>query len=104
MEAEPVIADAQAELGRLDVLETFYVALAGGGEVGQGAEKAQGGGLVDGAELGLGLVSPGDLLADQVHCPGRRGSSGDSAMRSKSPAARPNSARTSSLETASPRA
>ena len=41
VEAEPVIADAQAELGRLGVLEALHIALAGGGEVGQGAEKAQ---------------------------------------------------------------
>ena len=53
VEAKAVVAKAQAELGRLDVLEAFYVTLAGGCEVGQGAEKSQGGGLVDGAELGL---------------------------------------------------
>ena len=51
VEAEPVVADAQAELGRLDVLEALHVALTGGGEVGQGAEKAQGSWLVNGAEL-----------------------------------------------------
>ena len=67
VEAKPVIADPQAELGRLDVPEALHVALAGGGEVGQGAEKAQSGRLVDGAELGLGLVPPGDLLALHAH-------------------------------------
>ena len=41
MEAEPVVADAQTELGRLDVLKTLYVALAGSGEVGQGTQNAQ---------------------------------------------------------------
>ena len=40
LEAEPVVADAQAELGRLDVLEALHVALAGGGEVGQGLQNA----------------------------------------------------------------
>lgn len=40
VEAEPVIADAEAELGRFDVLEAFYVAVSGGGEVGQCAENA----------------------------------------------------------------
>ena len=40
VEAEPVIADAQGEFGRLDVLKALHVALAGGGEVGQGVEKA----------------------------------------------------------------
>ena len=41
VEAEPVVADAQAELGRLDVLKALHVAFAGGGEVGQGMENAQ---------------------------------------------------------------
>ena len=70
VEAEPVIADAQAELGRLDVLESLYVTLAGGGEVGQSVQKAQGNRLVDGAELSLGLVPPGDLLAVHAYCSG----------------------------------
>jgi hypothetical protein len=35
VEAEPVVADAQPELGRLDVLEALHVAFAGGGEVGR---------------------------------------------------------------------
>ncbi len=106
VEAEPVVSDAEAELGRLDALESFYVALAGGGEGGESMKNAEGGGLVDGAELGLGLVAPGDLFGVHAHCPGRRGSgsSGVCPMRSKSAAVRPNSARTSSLETTSPRA
>jgi hypothetical protein len=70
VEAEPVVADAEAELGRLDVLEALHVALAGGGEMGQGLQNAQGGRLVDGAELGLGLVPSGDLLAVHAHSPG----------------------------------
>ena len=68
--ADTVIADAQPEFGRLNILKALHVALAGGGEVGQGVEKAQGGRLVDGAELGPGLVPPGDLLAIHAHCPG----------------------------------
>ena len=40
VEADAVVADAEAELGRLDVLEALYVAFAGGGEVGQSAENA----------------------------------------------------------------
>ena len=70
MEAQPVVADAQPELGRLDLLKTLYIALATGGKVGQGAQNAQGGRPVDSAELGLGLVPPGDVLAAHVHCPG----------------------------------
>jgi hypothetical protein len=53
VEADAVVADAQPELGRLDVLEALHVALAGGGEVGQGVQNAQGGGLVNGAERGF---------------------------------------------------
>jgi hypothetical protein len=106
VEAEPVVSDAEAELGRLDALEPLYVALTCGGEIGESVEDAEGCGLVDGAELGLGLVAPGDLLGVHAHCPGRRGSasSGACPMRSKSSAVRPNSARTSSFETTSPRA
>jgi hypothetical protein len=106
MEAEPVVSDAEAELGWLDALESFYVSLAGGGEGGESVKNAQGGWLVDGAELGLGLVAPVDLLGVHAHCPGRRGSgsSGVCPMRSKSAAVRPNSARTSSWDTTSPRA
>ena len=70
MEAEPVVTYAQPELGRFNVLKTLYVALASGGEVGQSTQNAQGGRLVDGAELGLCLVPPGDVLAAHVHCPG----------------------------------
>jgi hypothetical protein len=62
VEAGAVVADAEAELGRFDVLEALHVAFAGVDELGQGVENAQGGGLVDGAELGLGLVSPDDLF------------------------------------------
>ena len=71
MEANPVIADAQAELGRLDILEALHVALAGGGEVGQGAEKAQGGRPVDGAELGpdSGRVAPVCCDRKVLGCP-----------------------------------
>ena len=106
VEAEPVVADAEAELGRLDALESFYVAVAGGGEGGESVKNAEGGGLVDGAELGLGLVPPVDLFSVDAHCPERCGSasSGVCPMRSKSAAVSPNSARTSSFETISPRA
>lgn len=40
VEAEAVVSDAEAELGRFDVLKAFYIALAGAGEVVQCAENA----------------------------------------------------------------
>ena len=58
MEAGAVVADAEAELGRFNVLEALHIAFAGVDELGQSVENAQGGVLVDGAKLGLGLVRP----------------------------------------------
>ena len=39
LKAEQVVANAQAELGWLNILETLHVALAGGSEVGKVTEK-----------------------------------------------------------------
>ena len=49
-----VVADAEAELGRLDVLEGLNVAFAGVQIAGQRVEDTEGGGLIDDAELRLG--------------------------------------------------
>ena len=99
VEADAVVADAQPHLGRLNVLDALHVPVAGGEIAGNGVQDAQGGGLVDGAQAGLGLVGSGDALLAHAHCPGwcGSGSSGVCPMRSKSSAVRPNSARTSSL-------
>jgi len=70
VEAEAIVANAEPEFGRLDVLQALHVAFAGGGEVGQGMENAQRGGLIDSAELGLGLVFPSDLFPAYAYCPG----------------------------------
>jgi hypothetical protein len=64
MEADAVVADAKAELGRLDVLETLDVALASVQIAGQRMEDAESSGLIDGAELSLGLVSLLPMLSD----------------------------------------
>ena len=45
MEADAVVADAKAELGRLDVLEPLDVAFAGVQIAGQRVEDTEGGGL-----------------------------------------------------------
>lgn len=58
MEADAVVADAEAELGRLDVLEALDVAFAGLQIAGQRLEDTEGGGLIDDPELRLGLVAP----------------------------------------------
>jgi hypothetical protein len=42
VEAEPVVSDAKSELWWLDALESFYVALAGGGEGGESMKNAEG--------------------------------------------------------------
>ena len=83
VEAEAVVADSEPELWRVDVLKAFYVAFAGGEEAGQSVQDAEGGDLIDGAELGLGLVCPDDLPAHGYR-PASWGSSGVRPMRSKS--------------------
>ena len=40
VEAEPVVANAKAEFGRLDVLEALHISFAGRGEESQGAQNA----------------------------------------------------------------
>jgi hypothetical protein len=62
MEADAVVADAEAELGRLDVLEALDVAFAGLHIAGQRVEDTEGGGLIDDAELRLGLAAPDYVL------------------------------------------
>jgi hypothetical protein len=62
VETEAVVADAEPELWRDDVLEALHVAFASGEITGHGVQDAEGCNLIDGAEVGLALVSPGDLL------------------------------------------
>jgi hypothetical protein len=52
-----------SNLGRLDVLETLDVALSSVQRAGQRMEDAKSSGLIDGAELSLGLVFPDNDLA-----------------------------------------
>lgn len=66
MKPKTVIANAESELGRLDVLKPLHVTLACGGEVGQSMKNTQRCGLFDGAELGLSLVSQVILLRSIV--------------------------------------
>lgn len=58
VEADAVIADAEAELWRFDVLESLDIAFAGGEITSHDMQDAERGGLVDSAEVGLGLVGP----------------------------------------------
>jgi hypothetical protein len=67
VKADAVIADAQAELRRLDVLETFHITLTCRGEVGQGMENTECRALFDSAELGLRMVPPDDFPAVDTH-------------------------------------
>ncbi len=63
MEADAVVADAEAELRRFDILEALDVAFAGVQIEGQRVEDTEGGGLIDGAELSLGPVAPDNAFA-----------------------------------------
>jgi hypothetical protein len=63
MEAHAVVTDPQPELGRFNVLETLDIAFAGFQVASQRVEDTQGGGLIDGAKLSLGLVGPENVLA-----------------------------------------
>jgi hypothetical protein len=62
LKAKTVVANAQAQFGRLNVLEALYIAFAGGEISGDDAQDMKGRGLVNGAEVGLGLLRPGYLL------------------------------------------
>ena len=63
MKAHTVVANAQPELGRFNVLETLHVAFAGVQITGQRVEDAKGSRLIDGAELGLGLIVPDNVFS-----------------------------------------
>jgi hypothetical protein len=62
VEADAVVADAQTELGRLDILEALDIAFARSEVASYHVQNAECGSLVDGAQVGFGLVGPGDLL------------------------------------------
>ena len=49
IEADAVVADAEAHFGRLDVLKTFYVAFTGDEIAGEGVQDAHRRRLIDGA-------------------------------------------------------
>lgn len=61
VEADAVVADAETELWRLDVLEALDIAFAGGEITSHDMQDTERGGLVDSAEVGFGRVGPGDL-------------------------------------------
>ena len=56
--ADPVIADTEAKLRRLDVLEAFDIAFADGEEAGQCVKDTEGCRLINSAKVGLGFVGP----------------------------------------------
>lgn len=94
VEANAVITGAEAQLWRFDILKALHIAFAGGQLTGHAMQDMEGGGLVDSAQIGFGLLGPGDLLPHYL--PVSWGSRGVRAMRSKSSDARPNSASTCS--------
>lgn len=61
MEADAVVADSQAELGRVDILEELYVAGAGFGEALDGLLNAAGDAFVEIGHVSQGRLGPFDL-------------------------------------------
>jgi hypothetical protein len=59
VEAGAIVADAETELWRLDVLEALDIAFAGGEITSHDMQDAERGGLVDSAEVNFGRVGPG---------------------------------------------
>lgn len=62
VKANAIVADAEAELGRLAVLEALDVAFAVGEITSHNMQDAECCGLIDRAKVGFGLIGPGDLL------------------------------------------
>jgi hypothetical protein len=62
VEAEAVVANPQPVLRRFNILEALHVTLAGSKIASNQMQDAQGGVLVDGSEVGLCLVRPGNFL------------------------------------------
>ncbi len=97
VEADSVSAGAQAKLRRFDVLKAFHIAFPCLNEACQSIENPYRGLPIDGANVGLGLVGPGDLFSHSYRSvPFGSGGSGVQPIRSKSSMVRPNSASTSS--------
>ena len=63
MKADPVVADPQPKLWRLNALKALDVSLAGFEISSEGLENTKGGTLIDGAKLSLRLGDPDDVLA-----------------------------------------
>jgi hypothetical protein len=63
VKADAVIAEPEAKLGRLDSLQPFHIAFLGGDEASEAMQEIDGGVAVDGANVGTGLVGPGDFLS-----------------------------------------
>ena len=66
VEADSIVSASEAELGRFDVLEALNIAFAGGEITSHGVQDAERGGLVDSAQVGFGLLGPGDLLPHRL--------------------------------------
>jgi hypothetical protein len=62
VEADAVVAHAETELGRFDVLESLDIAFAGGKVTSHDMQDAERGGLVDSAKVSFGWIGPGNLL------------------------------------------
>ena len=63
VEPDAVVAEAQAELGRLDILEPLHIAFLTDQKSCQPVQEIESGLAVDSAKIGAGLIGPGDLLS-----------------------------------------
>jgi hypothetical protein len=66
LKAEAIVAEPEAKLGRLDSLQPFHIALFGGDKAGKAMQEIDGSVTVDGANVGPGLIGPGDLLSHSL--------------------------------------
>jgi hypothetical protein len=97
MEPDSVSTDAQAKLGRFDVLKALYIAFPGVNEARQTVENSHRGWLIDGPDIGLCLIGPDDPIGHRYRfVPFGSVGGGVRPIRSKSSMVSPNSASTSS--------
>jgi hypothetical protein len=70
IKANPVIAEAEAQFGRISALEPLHVAFFSREKAREPMQEIDSTVAVDGANMGSGLVCPGDLLCRFLFCRG----------------------------------
>jgi hypothetical protein len=62
LEADSIVSKPQAKLGWLESPQLFHIALSGSKKAGEAMQEIDCGFAVDGANIGTGLIGPGNLL------------------------------------------